>query len=66
MQGYGGIEYQLEALEGQGPGANSNVTGAFIGAANADPRLARRRVRPRTGRPALFGFRTPRLRQVIL
>ena len=37
----GGFEYQLEALEGQSPAEISSVTGALIGAANADPRLAR-------------------------
>jgi multidrug efflux pump subunit AcrB len=37
----GGFEYQLQALEGQSPAAISSVTSALIGAANADPRLAR-------------------------
>jgi hydrophobe/amphiphile efflux-1 (HAE1) family protein len=37
----GGFEYQLQALEGQSPAAISSVTGALIGAANADPRLTR-------------------------
>ena len=37
----GGFEYQLQALEGQSPAAISSVTNALIGAANADPRLAR-------------------------
>ncbi|MVT52993.1 multidrug efflux RND transporter permease subunit [Bradyrhizobium yuanmingense] len=37
----GGFEYQLQALEGQGPAAISSVTNALIGAANADSRLTR-------------------------
>jgi hydrophobe/amphiphile efflux-1 (HAE1) family protein len=37
----GGFEYQLQALEGQDPASLSSVTGALIGAANADPRLVR-------------------------
>jgi multidrug efflux pump len=37
----GGFEYQLQALEGQSPADISSVTAALIGAANADPRLAR-------------------------
>ncbi|MDH2401313.1 efflux RND transporter permease subunit [Bradyrhizobium sp. SSUT18] len=37
----GGFEYQLQALEGQDPAEISSVTGALIGAANADPRLTR-------------------------
>src|SRR5205085_12236710 len=37
----GGFEYQLQALEGQSPASISSVTSALIGAANADPRLAR-------------------------
>ena len=37
----GGFEYQLQALEGQSPAAISSVANALIGAANADPRLAR-------------------------
>jgi len=37
----GGFEYQLQALEGQDPASLSSVTNALIGAANADPRLAR-------------------------
>src|SRR4029450_2995874 len=37
----GGFDYQLQALEGQSPAEISSVTAALIGAANADPRLAR-------------------------
>jgi multidrug efflux pump subunit AcrB len=37
----GGFEYQLEALEGQDPGAIGSVDAGLVGAANQDPRLAR-------------------------
>src|SRR6478609_7981080 len=37
----GGLEYQLEALEGQDPAALGSVMGGLIGAANRDSRLAR-------------------------
>ncbi len=50
----GGFEYDLEALEGQDPTGNGSVAQALIGAANANPQLARVFTTFTASNPSLF------------